>query len=79
MASNHVFFKEKGNLCECGKVCFTKRDAQTKVNFLTKRGREKSLRIYPCPYQKPHFPAWHITSFRPDMGKWDKKRKDDEQ
>ena len=32
----------------CGKVCFDKKTAQTKKNFLEKLARER-LRVYSCP------------------------------
>jgi len=43
--------------CRCGKVMFTKIEAQTKRNWLLKRGNERYLRIYPCPESN----TWHLT------------------
>ena len=42
---------------QCGKICFDKRTAQTKKNFLEKIGKEKKLRIYSCPECN----YWHLT------------------
>ena len=39
---------KKKDRCECGKVCFNKREAQEKKNFLHKLGRAKFLRVYQC-------------------------------
>ena len=38
---------ERKKRCACGKVCFDKKTAQTKKNFLENSGGEK-LRIYQC-------------------------------
>lgn len=43
--------------CRCGKVCFDKKGAQTKKNFLERIGNERSLRIYKC--NKSNW--WHMT------------------
>ena len=40
-----------------GKVCFSKRDAQTKANFYRSRGNEDYMRAYHCEVCN----AWHIT------------------
>lgn len=45
---------------ETGKVCFNKKDAQTKRNTLKKRGRERNMRVYQCP----HCDYWHLTSVK---------------
>lgn len=59
-------FKE-GDRCRCGKVCFSKRTAQTKSNFLHNRGNARHLRIYPCPESN----TWHLTnSDRANEQKW---------
>ena len=47
--------KDKG---PCGKICFDKKGAQTKKNWLERRGNEKLLRIYPCSDCNG---AWHLT------------------
>lgn len=39
-----------------GKHGYSKRDAQTKKNYLEKQGRER-MRIYPCPACN----QWHLT------------------
>lgn len=44
--------------CECGKVAFDKRGAETKRNVLINTGQEKYLRIYVCEYSG----SWHLTS-----------------
>lgn len=44
--------------CWCGKVCFTKREAQEKRNEIMDSGREKLIRIYQCD----HGDWWHLTS-----------------
>lgn len=49
---------ERKKICVCGKVCFDKKSAQTKKNWLTKRGKEKFLRIYQCSQAD----YWHLTS-----------------
>lgn len=49
---------ERKKICVCGKVCFDKRSAQTKKNWLVKKGREKFLRIYQCDQSN----YWHLTS-----------------
>lgn len=41
----------------CGKVKFDKKSAQTKRNWLMKKGREDLLRIYHCEFCN----AWHLT------------------
>jgi len=41
----------------CGKICFDKKTAQTKKNWLEKKGRQKFLRIYQCDMCN----AWHLT------------------
>lgn len=41
----------------CGKIIFSKKDAQTKRNTLMKLGNEKYLRIYPCDICS----GWHLT------------------
>ena len=45
-------------LCPCGKVSFSKRDAQTKRNIARRVGRARFLRIYTCPDSN----TWHLTS-----------------
>jgi len=44
------------NLCS-GKKVYTKKEAQTVLNFLQGRGNGKNLRIYQCPYCD----FWHLT------------------
>lgn len=44
--------------CECGKVCFDKKTATTKKNYMLKQGNEKYLRVYQCDFGD----WWHITS-----------------
>ncbi len=43
-------------ICKCGKVAFTKKDAQTKKNQLESIGKER-MRIYQCDRQD----CWHMT------------------
>lgn len=45
-------------ICECGKVCFDKKGAQTKANWLKRRGNQKYLRVYQCEVSD----YWHLTS-----------------
>lgn len=45
-------------LCACGKVAMDKKTAQTKRNYLMKKGNQKELRIYQCPQED----CWHLTS-----------------
>lgn len=52
--------QRKKECLKCGKIAFTKKDAQTKKNYLLKRGAEKYLRIYQCG------DYWHLTSQKPD-------------
>jgi hypothetical protein len=40
----------------CGKVCFRKKDAQTKRNSMLKSGVKDYLRIYQCHGN------WHLTT-----------------
>lgn len=49
---------ERKPICKCGKVGFDKKSAQTKANWLVKRGKEKRLRIYQCNLSD----YWHLTS-----------------
>ncbi len=42
----------------CGKVCFDKRTAQTKKNYLERMGRARHLRIYSCQ----QCDAWHLSN-----------------
>lgn len=51
---------ERRPIGKCGKVCFDKKAAQTKVNWLLKMGREKYLRIYNCS----DCDAWHLTKLK---------------
>ncbi len=44
-------------ICYCGKVCFDKKTAITKKNWLENKGREKKLRVYQCPKSN----TWHLT------------------
>ncbi len=43
--------------CKLGKVCFGKRTAATKRNFLQHRGNTKRLQIYQCTLCN----VWHLT------------------
>jgi hypothetical protein len=47
----------RSTLCSCGKVCFDKKTAETKANFLHKLGKVKKLTIYPCKESG----KWHLT------------------
>lgn len=47
---------------DCGKVRFDKKTAQSKKNYLEKLGKEKYLRIYPCPICIGQ--PWHLTKSR---------------
>lgn len=47
----------KRPICQCGKVCFDKKTAQTKRNQLERMGGEKYLRVYQCPQSD----YWHLT------------------
>lgn len=49
---------QRHGLCECGKVCFDKKSAQTKRNSLIRRGNARDLRIYQCDRSN----YWHLTS-----------------
>ncbi len=49
---------ERKTIGKCGKVCFDKKSAQTKKNWLEEKGKEKHLRIYACD-QCDGF--WHLT------------------
>ncbi len=42
--------------CECGKICFDKKTAQTKANSLKKHGKGQ-MRIYQCDQSD----WWHLT------------------
>ena len=44
--------------CACGKICFDKKDAATKRNYLSKIGNARNLRIYQCPMSS----TWHLSS-----------------
>lgn len=46
---------------QTGKVAFSKREAQTRCNFLKKIGRERSLRVYACEHGN-HFHLTHAQS-----------------
>lgn len=48
---------DRRKIGKCGKVCFDKRTAETKRNYLLKLGREEYLRIYNCPICN----CWHLT------------------
>ena len=48
---------ERKPICECGKVGFDKKTAQTKANWLMKN-KGKRLRIYQCDISD----YWHLTS-----------------
>lgn len=52
----------------CGKVCFDKKTAQTKKNYLEKHNG-KRLRIYQCPLCDY---AWHLTHTNVRKNKWRK-------
>ena len=57
------FEEEDPKLPRCpieGKVCFRKRDAQTKRNTIARSGRSRTMRIYQCE----HCETWHLTSQR---------------
>jgi len=47
---------------ETKKVCFNKKEAQTKRNKLSKRGRSATLRVYQCEYCN----YWHLTGSAPE-------------
>jgi hypothetical protein len=47
-----------GAQCLCGKVCFSKKRAQTKANFHHRQGRAKIFRIYQCHMSN----LWHLTN-----------------
>lgn len=47
----------RSKLGECGKVCFDKKSAQTKMNWLLKQGKARYLRIYQCPICN----SFHLT------------------
>lgn len=49
---------ERRKRCKCGKISFDKKTAQTKMNDLIRRGKERFLRIYQCPKSD----SWHLTS-----------------
>lgn len=53
----------KNPTCICGKVGFSKIDAQTKANFLKRQGKAKNMRVYQCLESD----NWHITS----KNKWE--------
>lgn len=55
-----VKFNQKRGQCPCGKVCFSKKAAQSKRNFLHKIGNERFLRIYQCHMSD----WWHLTKTR---------------
>lgn len=40
-----------------GKICYDKKDAQQKRNWVERRGRGKDMRIYQCP----SCGYWHLT------------------
>ena len=44
-------------LCICGKIGFDKKTAQSKRNWLLKKGTIKELRIYQCNQSD----YWHLT------------------
>ena len=46
--------------CSCGKICFDKKAAATKRNFLLRQGDAKCLWIYQCPLSN----TWHLTKSR---------------
>ena len=50
-------FNQRKPIGVCGKICFSKKSAQTKKNWLEFRGRIKKLKIYQCPQCN----AWHMT------------------
>lgn len=54
---NYFQTYERSERCVCGKICFSKKTAQTKKNFLEKMGKEKNLRIYQCTMSD----FWHLT------------------
>lgn len=55
--ANQVDYERKPR-CRCGKICFDKRTALTKKNWLEEHGKERGLGIYPCPFSN----TWHLTS-----------------
>lgn len=50
-------WQERRSKGVCGKVIFDKKTAQTKKNFLERRGNERELRIYYCEECN----GWHLT------------------
>ncbi len=44
-------------ICTCGKIALDKKSAQTKRNWLLKKGSAKDLRIYQCDFSN----CWHLT------------------
>lgn len=59
-----------------GKVCFPKKDAETKRNSLKHEGRERTLRVYQCEYCD----YWHLTHVSPyhyDNKRNNRKKKTD--
>lgn len=65
---------ERRRLCTCGKVAFSKKDAQTKRNALIKHGNGRDFRLYQCHLSD----YWHLTSrmedYFPPKGAWKRRR-----